>query len=464
MTTPNPGLALEAKGPPRGFDLLALHQWLWWEHLCADATPTAFQQLFEQVMKRVDKRFMAIRPYGNIGDRKCDGLYFEDGTVFQVYSPDELTQGDVQAKIEEDLEGAVNHWTERGLKTWVFVYNTRRGLAPDIPGTLAAQKKKYPWLTVEPLSKDALWEKVRDLSAQERAEIIGAPVGYEHYFFAPGSADPETLERLKRGRFVIIHDALSPIDRQAVADAVQPDALMGPPLGIRPKYGAGLWGLAADLQLALVNEAVAKSADLRPRFAVFSLSPIPLVVHLGYLLSDRVEVQAFQYDRERNSWRWNDQIAGHVDLEIRSQGIPDVIVSGAGDVVVRVSLSDVINPRDTQFHVEAPLAEIDISVADPDRMWLRAPAQLVRLGREFRRVLKLIGQRLPDVSRIHLFVCAPTPACIELGKAINPRMTPPVELYEFHWQKAPRYEHVLTLGASGASALGGEQKDSGVDR
>jgi hypothetical protein len=42
-------------------------------------------------------------PYGNIGDRKCDGLYFLEGVVFQVYSPDELKQAQVARKIEEDL-------------------------------------------------------------------------------------------------------------------------------------------------------------------------------------------------------------------------------------------------------------------------------------------------------------------------------------------------------------------------
>jgi hypothetical protein len=438
---------------PRGYDALTLHQWLWWELRCFDATFEGFQQLFEAVMRRADPRFMAIRPYGNIGDRKCDGLYFEDGIVFQVYSPDELTQAEVQKKVKEDLTGAVKHWKKQGLKEWVFVYNTRRGLAPDIPGTLNAYKKKYPWLKLDHLSNDALWEKVRALPAQARAEIVGAPSGYEHIFFAPGSADPETVERLKRGRFVLIHDAMTPIDRQAVADALHPDESLGPPVAVKPKYGTGLWGLAADLQTVLVEDAIAKSADLRPRFAVFSLSPIPLVIHLGFLLSDRVEVQTFQYDRDRRSWRWNDEAAATADLEIRTTGVPEDVVPGAGDVVVRVALSDQINHRDTRVHVAAALAEIDITVPEPDKMWLRSQEQLVRLAQEFRRVTKLIGQRCPDASRIHLFVCGPTPACVVIGQAINPRMMPPVELYEFDWQKTPRYEHVLTLNTDGARAV-----------
>jgi len=38
-------------------------------------------------MKRVDPAFIQIRPYCNIGDRKCDGLYFQDGVGFRSIRP-----------------------------------------------------------------------------------------------------------------------------------------------------------------------------------------------------------------------------------------------------------------------------------------------------------------------------------------------------------------------------------------
>lgn len=140
------------------------------------------------------------------------------------------------------------------------------------------------------------------------------------------------------------------------------------------------------------------------------------------------------------------------DLEIASRGIPEEVIEGEGEVVVRVSLSNLVQARDTQPVVPDALAEIDISVADPDKMWLRSEAQLVRLGREFRRVLKLSGQRVPNARRIHLFASVPTPAGIVLGQAINPRMTPQVALDQFSMQKYPRHEHVLTLTVDGAVA------------
>ena len=38
------------------------------------------------------------------------------------------------------------------------------------------------------------------------------------------------------------------------------------------------------------------------RFAVFSLSQIALCIHLGFVLSDRLEVMHFQFDRDRKTW------------------------------------------------------------------------------------------------------------------------------------------------------------------
>jgi hypothetical protein len=82
---------------PSGYGPVLLNHFLWYKYHCSECSPSEFQILFEKIVKRVDPKFMSVRPYGNIGDRKCDGLYFADGaaTVFQVYAPDELKQDEL---------------------------------------------------------------------------------------------------------------------------------------------------------------------------------------------------------------------------------------------------------------------------------------------------------------------------------------------------------------------------------
>jgi adenylate kinase family enzyme len=156
------------------YDPITDHHWREFEIRRLKGTGDSFQQLFEDIMVRSRPGFTRVRPYGNIGDRKCDGLFRSDSIVFQVYSPDELEQAKVQKKIDEDLAGAVEHWGDT-LKEWVFVYNVKRGVPPDIPKTLQEKQKQYPDIKISQLSNDDLWEVARGLSLQQRSEILGVP-------------------------------------------------------------------------------------------------------------------------------------------------------------------------------------------------------------------------------------------------------------------------------------------------
>jgi len=158
-----------------GFDPTTYIQSLQFKLRCYEASGEDFQRLFEDIIKRATPEFMQIRPYGNIGDRKCDGLLYADGTIFQVYSPDALKQAQLKKKINEDFDGAVKHWGDT-LKKWVFVYNVRQGLAPDIPKILQQKQKQYPNIEIDHWSNHYLWEMACGLSLQQRAEVLGAPV------------------------------------------------------------------------------------------------------------------------------------------------------------------------------------------------------------------------------------------------------------------------------------------------
>jgi len=157
------------------YDPVIDYHHLRFENRCLRASGDDFQNLFEAIMVRARPgEFERVRPYGKYGDRKCDGLIESEGIIFQVYSPDELKQAEVQRKIDEDLEGAVQHWSDI-LKKWVFVYNVKRGIAPDIKLMLQQKQQQYPDTEIDCWSNDYLWEIVRGLNLQRRCEILGAP-------------------------------------------------------------------------------------------------------------------------------------------------------------------------------------------------------------------------------------------------------------------------------------------------
>ncbi|WP_342379507.1 SAVED domain-containing protein [Myxococcus stipitatus] len=435
---------------PGGYDPVTLVHWLWWKLRCHEGSAEDFQKLFENVIKRAQPEFMQIRPYGNIGDRKCDGLFFEEGVVFQVYSPDELKQSEVQAKIEEDIAGAVGHWGDKGLRRWTFVYNCRRGLAPDIPATLKAQQAKYPNVMLDHMSSDALWEKARGLSVQQRSEILGAPFGYEHLFLLPDGTAGDAADKIRRGQFVVVHDVMSPINLQAAVSAMSPDVPLGPALHIRPSgstWKGGLpdeWRAAAEQQRLIVREAIEKSRDLLPRFAVFSLAPVALAAHLGFLFSDRVEVRAFQFDRERSEWSWPSN-EDNESVQVATTGIPAATVNDACEVTLRLSISARVPETDAQAGAPGAAHHVEIHVPEPSKTWLCSGARLRAAAKQIHDTLAALRDRFPECTRVHVFAAVPTPVAIALGQAVNPRMDPPVALYEYSRQRSPRYRYALTL-------------------
>ena len=426
---------------PSGLDAITLYQWLWFKYRCHECTPTEFQRLFEEVMKRYKPEFMQIRPYGNIGDRKMDGLLRADSAVFQVYSPDDLTQAEVIKKINEDLDGAVEEW-EDGIASWTFVYNVRGGLPPDIPGVLNKKQKQYPKIKLHHLSNDGLWEIARGLTPQQRAEILGAPIGYEKYFIDSGNGDSSRpAEDNDDSWIVLIQDIINPIDIRAVIQALKPSSMFGAPVYLRPPMDS--WDEAASYQRQAILELFEKCRNsFSPRFAVFSIAPIPLIVQLGFLLTYSVPTRYFKLHLDSQSWLWpSDKIETKFDIT----GIPVELVTSECDVVIRVSLSEKVGKYETDPIVSDAPIEIDISVSDPSLTWLRSINQVTEFATVFRSVLSEIRQKVVGCQHIHLFMAVPAPIALITGQQINPRMNPPVLLYEYARNKEPRYQYAFTL-------------------
>lgn len=417
---------------------LDLYHYLVWEKRCLAATPDEFQRLFELVARRLDsERFMRVRPYGKIGDRKMDGAFWADGVVFQVYSPDEVTQTKLTSKIETDLGGTHDELGKK-LEEWVFVYNTRRGVPPDVPLNLHEYQREYPDVDISSMSEYDLWKRARDeLEAQERAEILGTPpAGWDQHFGGDNGGD-------NQGRVVILHETQRPVDLNAATEALKPERPYGPPLRIQYSLDEMSWEEAATKQEKEIRQLMENVSDELARFAIFGLSHIPLLVHLGFVLTDRVDVRLFQYHRDEKSWAWGDA-PEYSDFPIEASLLEDRTDEEV-DVVVRVSLSEQVSPYDTQEVVDADSLDIDLQVQDPDVLWLGNPEQLTELQESFRRALKNIRRKAPRCRKIHLFYAGPAPGAVAVGRSINPTMNPPVVTYDYLHNRSPRYERAVTL-------------------
>ena len=427
---------------PSGFDPIQLYQWLWFKYRCQESSPSEFQKLFEDVFKRYKPEFMQIRPYGNIGDRKVDGLLRADASFFQVYSPDAFTQAELLKKIHDDLDGVVLQW-ENDIKNWTFVYNVRRGLAPDIAGILNEKEKQYPQIKLEHLSNDGLWEILRSLTPQQRAEILGAPIGYEKIFLDTNYENivsSPTVES-KDSWIVLIQDVLNPIDIHAVTEALYPSSIFSAPIYLRPDMNS--WDDAALYQKNLILDLLDKCrSSFPPRFAVFSIAPIPLITQLGFLLTNSVATKYFKLHIQSRLWSWPQE---NLDTKFQVSGMPEEIIASECDVVLRVSLSDEISSIETNEIVPSNSIQIDIFVDSPSLTWIQSQNQVIEFAAVFRTTLAQIRRKVKHCKRIHLFMAVAAPIALVVGQEINPRMNPPILLYEYNRKNNPRYQFAFTL-------------------
>jgi hypothetical protein len=138
-----------------------------------------FQALFTRIMEQAHTHdFTQVRPWGNIGDQKCDGWLASEKRLFQVYAPNELTKAETEQKMDDDFMGAVTHWKNQ-FDHWTFVHNSRDGVPPFVLQKTLAYTEAYPAIGFVPWGYVELAEQVKSLQQDQLIPLFG---------FAPSSS------------------------------------------------------------------------------------------------------------------------------------------------------------------------------------------------------------------------------------------------------------------------------------
>ncbi|MGX6999210.1 ABC-three component system protein [Caballeronia sp. KNU42] len=133
-----------------------------------------FQRLFEKLMSKAHPNdFMACRPWGNVGDRKNDGYLPSARVLFQSYAPNELSATEAIKKINEDFEGAKEHWAKY-FDEWTFVHNAPDGrLSPQIIEALARIGQENPKIKIGHCGYEEMLKKFRQLNLLDLESWFG---------------------------------------------------------------------------------------------------------------------------------------------------------------------------------------------------------------------------------------------------------------------------------------------------
>ena len=163
--------------------------------------------------------------------------------------------------------------------------------------------------------------------------------------------------------------------------------------------------------------------------SLFALAPIPLLVYLGFCLSNKVAVEFYQRHRTGNEpWKWKTTGApARYKLRRRRSG------GDSAKVALVLALSGAIDEKlmpaviDDQFSVY----EITLEGQTPNPEFLRQRRDLEDFRVVYRQFLSELMRDHPTVSHLQVFPATPAPIAVACGHDLLPKVHPSLVIYDY---------------------------------
>lgn len=175
--------------------------------------------------------------------------------------------------------------------------------------------------------------------------------------------------------------------------------------------------------------------------SVFGFAPIPLLIHAGRCLGNKIPATVYQRHRSPETWKW------------KSDGLPAVfqcerIAEGNDEkrVVLILSLSGKVAQSQIPDDLLAScdVYELTLEGQAPNPSFMNTLEDLERFRSVYQRALAIIRLRKPDTSEIHLFPAIPIPVAIFCGRELLEKAHPCLVVYDRN-KKTEKFQYALRV-------------------
>jgi hypothetical protein len=235
-----------------------------------------------------------------------------------------------------------------------------------------------------------------------------------------------------------------PFDATTIAGALSPDQLKEElQIGVSPTLSS--WASIQNELRGKIEDFASSQDPISSRVAIFPLAPVSACLYAGYLLTNRVNVRAFQYHRDDATWVWP-----KVEMPLTSPAFQQTVTSPSksSEVFFLFHLTAPIDASTLRVTIGGEQAAYECSVPDPSTSWLKSKTQLDELARKAREMFELASIRFPKSLRWHILYAGPAPGAVVIGQQLNPTMIPAIQLYEF---QRPNHIPSMTISAHDSS-------------
>ena len=174
-------------------------------------------------------------------------------------------------------------------------------------------------------------------------------------------------------------------------------------------------------------------------FSIFALAPMPLMIHLGALLTDKVPAQVYQLHREpTETWKWLD---GPTDFSF----LINKPSSFEHPPVLIISLSDSIAYDRITSILGESISIWELTITEPHNDFLKSKEQLSRFRETVRKLMVDIGKAHGEATHLPIFPAMPVSCAVELGRVRMPKANLPWVIYD-HNNKNGGFVEALQIG------------------
>lgn len=173
-------------------------------------------------------------------------------------------------------------------------------------------------------------------------------------------------------------------------------------------------------------------SDIRPlikacnpaHFSIFALAPMPLMVKLGTLFTDKIDVDVYQLHREpHQTWHW-----------LQGPNSINFIIKHPSETkhppVLLISLSDSIAYDRVWSVVGKDISLWELTIERPNNDFLKSVDQLSRYREIARGLLATISQSHGISTPLSIFPAMPVACAVEMGRIRMPKACMPWVLYD----------------------------------
>jgi hypothetical protein len=157
--------------------------------------------------------------------------------------------------------------------------------------------------------------------------------------------------------------------------------------------------------------------------SVFALAPQPLLMLLGFLLSDITPVEVYQLHREPQDWRWQEHPSGF-------EYIVEEPTSIKKHPALVLSLSATIVDERVKAVMGDDVSIWRVTIVNPNNDFLKSQLQLQLFRERIRPLLNRIKVRHGEKAIIHVFPAVPVAIAVEMGRIIMPKADLPFCVYD----------------------------------